>query len=119
MRSIVLLFVLFFPFSPLAGEKYVGSKNSDKYHVESCQWAQKISEDNLVEFDGEDAASKAGYVPCKVCKPSNVSSSESTAVKKQTTSQTKTSGRCDATTKKGTQCKRTAQAGSRYCWQHQ
>ncbi|MCL5070793.1 MAG: hypothetical protein M1308_07845 [Actinobacteria bacterium] len=27
--------------------------------------------------------------------------------------------RCQATTKKGTQCKRNAQTGSRYCWQHQ
>lgn len=28
------------------------------------------------------------------------------------------SGRCQATTKKGAQCKRTAQAGRNYCWQH-
>jgi hypothetical protein len=28
------------------------------------------------------------------------------------------SGRCQATTKKGTQCKRSASAGSNYCWQH-
>lgn len=29
------------------------------------------------------------------------------------------SGRCKAITKAGTQCKRSAQAGSDYCWQHQ
>lgn len=28
-------------------------------------------------------------------------------------------GRCTATTKKGTQCKRNATEGARYCWQHQ
>ena len=28
------------------------------------------------------------------------------------------SGRCQATTKKGTQCSRNAKAGSNYCWQH-
>lgn len=28
------------------------------------------------------------------------------------------SGRCMATTKKGTQCSRNARAGSNYCWQH-
>jgi endonuclease G len=28
-------------------------------------------------------------------------------------------GRCYATTKKGTRCKRNASSGSRYCWQHQ
>lgn len=27
--------------------------------------------------------------------------------------------RCKAITKKGTQCKRFAQKGSKYCWQHQ
>ncbi|MFA5834362.1 MAG: hypothetical protein WDA22_12875 [Bacteroidota bacterium] len=27
-------------------------------------------------------------------------------------------GQCQATTKKGTQCKRQAAAGSSYCWQH-
>lgn len=26
--------------------------------------------------------------------------------------------RCQATTKKGTQCKRDAQPGAKYCWQH-
>jgi hypothetical protein len=28
------------------------------------------------------------------------------------------STQCAATTKKGTRCKRTAKAGSSYCWQH-
>jgi hypothetical protein len=28
------------------------------------------------------------------------------------------SGRCQATTKKGAQCKRNAKPGSSYCWQH-
>ena len=27
-------------------------------------------------------------------------------------------GRCQATTKAGTQCKRKAKAGSKFCWQH-
>lgn len=29
-----------------------------------------------------------------------------------------TSGRCKATTQEGTQCKRDAEQGSSYCWQH-
>lgn len=46
---------------------YVGSKTSNKYHLPSCRYAQRISSDNLVYFkDSEDAESK-GYVPCKVC----------------------------------------------------
>jgi len=44
-------------------------------------------------------------------------SQDNTTVKKTTTSSY--SGRCCATTKKGTRCKRKASSGSRYCWQHQ
>ena len=29
------------------------------------------------------------------------------------------SGQCNATTKKGTRCRRNANYGTRYCWQHQ
>ena len=50
--------------------KYVGSKNSDKYHYPDCKWAKRISAKNLVTFKTTQEAVKAGYVPCKVCKPS-------------------------------------------------
>ncbi len=49
--------------------KYVGSKKSDKYHYPSCKWAQKIKPENLVTFTSAEEALKAGYVPCKVCRP--------------------------------------------------
>lgn len=42
-----------------------------------------------------------------------------TVTKKSESSVSVSSGRCQATTKSGTQCKRSAQAGSNYCWQHQ
>ncbi|MGO8763259.1 MAG: Ada metal-binding domain-containing protein [Desulfobaccales bacterium] len=49
--------------------KYVGSKNSNKYHCPTCRSAQKIRPDNLVTFKSAQEAKAAGYVPCKVCKP--------------------------------------------------
>ena len=49
--------------------KYVGSKKSDKYHYPSCRWAKKIKPYNLVTVQSAKEAQKAGYVPCKVCKP--------------------------------------------------
>jgi len=52
-----------------ADYKYVGSKKSDKYHYPSCKWAQKIKPANLVTFKSAQEAFKAGYVPCKVCRP--------------------------------------------------
>jgi competence protein ComEC len=48
---------------------YHGSSKSDKYHLTSCQWAQKISPNNLVVFKNKAEAAAKGYVPCKVCKP--------------------------------------------------
>jgi len=49
--------------------KYVGSKNSNKYHYPTCRAAQKIKPENLVTFKSAKEAQAAGYVPCKVCKP--------------------------------------------------
>jgi micrococcal nuclease len=48
---------------------YIGSKNSDKFHVPTCIWAMKIKSHNLVVFNTRNDAISAGYVPCKVCHP--------------------------------------------------
>lgn len=50
-------------------KKYIGSKESNKYHLPSCQWAQKIKPENQVWFGSKEEAEKAGYQPCKVCTP--------------------------------------------------
>ena len=49
--------------------EYWGSKNSNKYHYPNCVWAQKINPNNLIKFGNPEDAIKAGYVPCKVCRP--------------------------------------------------
>lgn len=51
------------------GTVYVGSKNSTKYHYTWCKWAMKINPQNKVVFNSPEEAIKAGYVPCKVCRP--------------------------------------------------
>ncbi len=45
----------------------VGSKNSDKYHLPSCQWAARIKTENRVCFSSEEDAKNKGYVPAKCC----------------------------------------------------
>jgi hypothetical protein len=68
--SIVILTIFSIVCLSLAVDyKYVGSKNSNKYHFPDCKWAKKISPKNLVTFKTAQEAVKAGYVPCKVCKP--------------------------------------------------
>ncbi|MEP0821243.1 MAG: hypothetical protein HRF44_00200 [Ignavibacterium sp.] len=124
MHTVVTLFavLLFSPSLLHSQTSYVGSKNSDKYHVTSCQWAKRISPANLVTFDSPEAASKAGYVACKVCRPptsSNSTSSPTQKIDQAKKGSNQTSTQCAAITKKGTRCKRKAQAGSTYCWQHE
>ena len=45
----------------------VGSKNSTKYHLPTCQWAKRIKPENLVCFKNEEEAKSKGYTPCSSC----------------------------------------------------
>jgi micrococcal nuclease len=57
--------------SQAAGEPeyYIGNKKSKIFHRPDCQWAKKIAPQNKVIFKYREEAVKAGYRPCKVCKP--------------------------------------------------
>lgn len=46
---------------------YVGSKNSDKYHLPSCRWAENIKSSNKITFPSSGIARSKGYSPCKTC----------------------------------------------------
>ncbi|HIC96231.1 TPA: hypothetical protein EYP12_06360 [Candidatus Bipolaricaulota bacterium] len=48
---------------------YIGHQRTKKLHRAECRWARKISPSNRVYFNSYDEAARAGYVPCKVCKP--------------------------------------------------
>lgn len=42
---------------------YVGSKNSNKYHVPTCTWAKQIKPENIVCFSSVEDAVAKGYQP--------------------------------------------------------
>ena len=48
-------------------EKYVGSKNSNKYHKPDCRWVKKISKENLIYFETKEEAEENNYIGCKTC----------------------------------------------------
>jgi len=48
---------------------YVGSVMSDIYHKPNCYWAQQINVKNEIWFNSKIEAERAGYRPCRVCKP--------------------------------------------------
>lgn len=46
---------------------YVASKNSNKYHLASCQFATKIKPENKVCFSSAEEAQKRGFQGAKCC----------------------------------------------------
>jgi hypothetical protein len=77
MKRIIIVVVLLLACVPALTMEFWGSKNSNKFHYPTCQWAQKIKPGNLVKFSSPEDAQKAGYIPCKVCKPPIATKSES------------------------------------------
>jgi len=41
----------------------VGSRNSDKYHLPDCSWADRIKKENQIWFSTAEEAEKIGYKP--------------------------------------------------------
>lgn len=54
---------------PSQNHNFVGSRESDKYHIPTCRWVSKIEDENLIYFKTEEEAESAGYSPCGTCKP--------------------------------------------------
>jgi micrococcal nuclease len=63
-----LVVVLLFSAYALSAE-FWASKNSNKYHLPTCRYAQKIKPSSLIKFKSPEDAVAAGYIPCKACKP--------------------------------------------------
>ena len=52
-----------------AEAEYWASAKGKTFHRPSCEWAQRISEGNLVKYKTRDEAIAAGKKACKVCRP--------------------------------------------------
>ena len=46
---------------------FVGSKNSNKYHLPTCRYAKRIKPENIICFSDEEDAKNKGYIPAKCC----------------------------------------------------
>jgi hypothetical protein len=80
-KVLSLIFIFLFLAVSVNAAQFWGSKNSNKYHYPTCKWAQKINSSNLVKFNSPEEAIKAGYVPCKVCKPPVSSKADNNIIK--------------------------------------
>lgn len=98
-------------------EKVYVTKTGSKYHRASCSSLSK----SRIEMPLVQAAAR--YGACKNCKPPLPEITPAVAAPTTQAPSTERAapvadGRCQATTKKGAQCSRKAQAGRRFCWQH-
>lgn len=48
---------------------YWASSKAEKFHLPTCEWAQKISESNKIVYHSRDEAIDDGKVPCTACNP--------------------------------------------------
>lgn len=69
IAAIVAVLILTASFATVLASTYVGNSNSRKFHFANCSTLKKMNPKNRVSFNSRDEAIKAGYVPCKRCKP--------------------------------------------------
>lgn len=48
--------------------RYIGNRNSRRFHVETCPFGKNISKRNRIVFSNKWEAFWAGYAPCKKCR---------------------------------------------------
>ena len=49
--------------------EYWASEKAEKFHLPTCEWAEKISEDNKIIYQSREDAIADGKVPCGACNP--------------------------------------------------
>lgn len=52
----------------LMGGPFIASKTRTHFHKPNCEWAEYISEKNMLVFHSHKEAEDAGFKPCKTCK---------------------------------------------------
>ncbi len=88
------------------------TKSGKKYHLDGCRWLKSKIPSTIAE------ASSKGLTPCKVCSPPSMNSNYNTNKPVYNSNSSILDNRCQATTQKGTQCKRNSESNRNYCWQH-
>lgn len=88
------------------------TRTGSKYHRAGCRHLAR----SKIRIDLSEAVHS--YGPCRVCDPPTLRSKPRQPKNSYQDRSPAHSGRCQATTKKGLQCKRNAKDGSSYCWQH-
>jgi len=113
IKKFCITLLLFVSYVVHAQEVY-RTPSGKKYHLSTCRMVENVSKKNTIN----NAISKYGLRPCKICKPPVV-----TTVSKSLYASNKAVGKaktiqCIGYTKKGTRCKHKTSLGNGYCFQH-
>jgi endonuclease YncB( thermonuclease family) len=101
------------PVTTATTEPVYVTKTGEKYHRAGCRSLAR----SQIPMPLAEAATR--YGACGICKPPTLASAPAVSTPKQVVQPASVgAGRCQATTKRGTQCSRNAQPGRNYCWQH-
>ena len=55
--------------SQSTSNEYIGNSNTKKFHHTECHYESKIKSNHKVYFHTKESAIRAGYKPCKKCRP--------------------------------------------------
>lgn len=55
--------------SSSSATEYWASAKAEKFHLPTCEWAQKISDSNKIVYHSRSDAIDDGKVPCTACNP--------------------------------------------------
>ena len=55
--------------SSSSSSEYWASDKTDKFHLPTCEWAEKISDENKIIYSSREDAIADGKEPCSVCNP--------------------------------------------------
>jgi methylphosphotriester-DNA--protein-cysteine methyltransferase len=69
MRNLLFATILTLTLATSAFADYWASARSNKFHVQQCRSVRMIKKENLISFKTKKEAVRAGYVPCKICRP--------------------------------------------------
>jgi micrococcal nuclease len=59
------------PRSITTTDPIVGNLALSIYHLQNCDWVQRISNKNRINFSSTAEALSAGYKPCRICTPAS------------------------------------------------
>ena len=110
MHLVRIIFLLLISTS-LKAQAVYKTPSGAKYHTATCHTVKNVSEKITV-----DKAIELGLQPCKICKPTIISSTNPTSKKPQGEG---TTAQCKGLTKAGTRCKHMTRIANGYCFQHQ